>query len=43
MVDNVEHPVGFGDVVVLGPGDRYHGVADDVDPFVLLTFVVRAA
>jgi len=41
VVDGIEHPVRFGDVVVIEPGESVAAVADEIDPFVLLTFSAR--
>jgi len=43
LINRVEHPVAAGDVVVLGPGDTYQVLADEVDPPVVLTVAARIA
>ena len=41
VVNRVEHPVRSGDVVIIGEADTYHAVADEADPFVVLTVAAR--
>lgn len=41
VIDGVEHPVRFGDAVLIEAGDRWQAIADEIDPFVLLMVSAR--